>query len=94
MNKKEKLAVVADFTKKYKRSRKKGKGIILTKVSDVTGYSRKHLMEILQKPKARKRIITRPRVSKYFKVMKVLRELWVISNYACCQRLVPIILPI
>lgn len=84
MNKKEKLAVVKEFSKKYK-------GIILTKVSEVTGYSRKHLIEILPKTKRSKRIITHPRVSRYLQAMRPLRELWVISNYACGQRLVPMI---
>lgn len=91
MNKKERLAVVKDFTKKYKRGSKKEKGVILTKVSEITGYSRKHLMEILPRPKSKHQIITHPRISKYLQVMKPLRELWVVSNYACGQRLVPII---
>lgn len=91
MNKKERLAVVKYFTKKYKKGSKKDKGIILTKVSEVTGYSRKHLMEILPRHKSLRRIITHPRVSKYLQIMRPLRELWVISNYACGQRLVPMI---
>lgn len=91
MNKKEKLTIVKVFSGKYQGLRKKDKGGLLTKVSEITGYSRKHLMEILPNPPKSKRTILRPRLSRYLPIIKNLRKLWAISNYACGQRLVPMI---
>lgn len=91
MTKKERLAVVKEFSKKYRKSRKKDKSGLLSKISEITSYSRKHLMEILAKPPKTKNVISRPRPSKYLSVLKSLRQLWAISNYACGKRLVPVI---
>lgn len=91
MTKKERLAVVEDFSKKYQKSTKKDKSGLLTKISEVTGYSRKHLMEILTKPPKTKNVISRPRTSKYLSILRPLRQLWTVSNYACGKRLVPMI---
>lgn len=91
MTKKEQLAVVKDFSKKYLKSRKKDKGLLLTKISEITGYTRKHLMEILAKPAKPNGKTIRSRPSKYLSVIKKLRQLWVVSNYSCGKRLVPMI---
>lgn len=91
MTKKERLAVVKEFSEKYLKSTKKGKGVLLSKISEITDYSRKHLMEILAKPPKAVKAIFRPRVSKYIQVIKKLRKIWVIGNYSCGQRLVPMI---
>ncbi|MBI2442556.1 MAG: transposase [Candidatus Levybacteria bacterium] len=90
MKKQERLTVVRAFSKEYKRTSKKQKGVLLERLVQTTGYSRKHLMDILsQFPKAKR--IRRKRVSKYLFVIKYLRKLWAISNYACGQRLAPMI---
>lgn len=91
LNRKEKLVVVRAFSAAYRRSRKKDKGKLLARISEATGYSRKHLMEILVKPPKSKRIIYRPRLSGYLLVIEKLKKIWVISNYACGKRLAPII---
>lgn len=90
MTKQDRPSVVRAFSKEYKRSRKKGKTSLLTKLTKVTGYSRKHLMEILPHP-PKKRRIRRNRPSPYLVILKPLKKLWVISNYACGVRLIPMI---
>lgn len=57
---------------------------------NTTGYSRKHLMEILPKPPEKKRI-QRHRISPYVFIAKPLKKLWAVGNYACGERLAPII---
>lgn len=88
MSKEEKLTIVRAFSPIYQRIRKKGKGDILTQVNQLTGYSRKHLMEILINPPRKKRI-KRVRFSRYLKVLDKLKKIWAVSKYATGQRLVP-----
>lgn len=64
--------------------------MFLTRLVKTTGYSRKHLMEILANPPAKRRI-RRNRPSVYLPVIKPLRKLWAVSNYACGKRLTPMI---
>lgn len=90
MLKQDKLAVVRAFSKEYKKGRKKGKTLLLTKLIKITGYSRKHLMEILITP-PKKRRIKRHRISRYLSILKPLKKLWAVGNYASGQRLVPMI---
>lgn len=90
MSKKDKLGVVRAFSKEYKRARKREKTLLLDKLAKTTGYSRKHLLEILPNPPGKRRI-RRRRVSPYLAVLKSLKKLWAVSNYACGVRLVPMI---
>lgn len=90
MSQEEKLAVVRAFALEYKKAVKKVKGQILTQVSELTGYSRKHLMEILVKVPG-KRKIKRVRFSRYLKVLDKLKKLWAISKYSTGVRFVPVI---
>src|SRR3989344_2612417 len=84
-------AVARAFAKQYKHAKKKEKSELLHRLVEMTGYSRKHLMEILPNPpKVRKRK-KRVQKSKYLQVLKPLRMLWAVSNYACGQRLKPFI---
>ncbi len=84
-------AVVRAFTKQYIHAKKKEKSETLSSLVKTTGYSRKHLMEILPNPpKLRKRKL-RIQKSKYLNVLKPLRIIWAVSNYACGQRLEPMI---
>lgn len=91
MTRKEKLTVVRDSSRKYQKSRKKDKSLLLSTISGITGYSRKHLMEILANPPKTKKVVCRSRPSTYLPIIKLLRTLWVVSNYACGKRLVPMI---
>lgn len=90
MKKHERLAVVKAFAKQYRKATKKLKGKLLTQVSQATGYSRKHLREILLHLPKRK-TIRRRRRSPYMIILTLLKKLWAISNYACGKRLVPLI---
>lgn len=91
MIKKDVHAVVRAFAKQYKYAKKKEKSELLHRLVKTTGYSRKHLMEILPNPpKVRKRK-KRVQKSKYLQILKPLQALWAVSNYACGQRLKPFI---
>ena len=91
MIKKDVHAVIRAFSKQYKHAKKKGKSELLNRLVKITGYSRKHLMEVLPNPpKVRKRK-KRIQKSRYLQVLKLLRILWAVSNYACGQRLKPMI---
>lgn len=83
-------SVVRAFSKEYKNARKSGKTFLLNKLTKTTGYSRKHLMEILPNP-PQKRRIKRYRVSPYISVAKTLKKLWAVGNYACGTRLAPML---
>lgn len=90
MTKHDRSTVVRAFAREYNHSRKRGKTLLLTKLVKITGYSRKHLMEILVTP-PKKRRIRRSRKSRYLVILKPLKKLWAISNYACGVRLAAII---
>lgn len=91
MRRQEIHAVIRAFAKEYKKAGRKRKTILLTQLEQATGYYRKHLIELLASPPKRKRKIRRNRISEYFEVLKPLRIVWATSNYACGQRLKPII---
>ena len=90
MLRQDKLSVVRAFSKEYRQGRKREKTILLNKLIKITGYSRKHSQEILPQP-PKKRRTRRMRVSPYLVVLKPLKKLWAVSNYACEERLVPMI---
>ena len=91
MTKKDIHSVIRVFSKQYKHARKKEKSELLNRIVKTTGYSRKHIMEILPNPpKVRKRK-KRIQKSKYLQVLKPLRILWAVSNYACGKRLKPLL---
>lgn len=90
MKKNDRLTIVKAFSRQYRRAGKKLKGFILSKVGEATGYSRKHLMVILVNvPETKK--ISRTRTSPYQPILKPLKELWAIANFACGKRLVPLL---
>lgn len=91
MIKEDKYAVVRVFAREYQKASKKEKSELLDKVKQLTGYSRKHSMELLACPPRRKRKICRRRPSPYLLILEVLKKLWAISNYASGKRLVPAI---
>lgn len=91
MNKEEKYVVIRAFAKEYKKAGRKKKTNILTQLEQTTRYFRKHLIELLADPPKRKRKIQRKRLSQYLPILKPLRTLWAVSNYACGQRLKPLI---
>ena len=90
MRKIDRYTIIRAFAKQYKKGPKKIRGNILNQLKKTTGYSRNHLGQLLLDI-PRKKKIKRNRISEYCKVLKPLRILWAISNYACGQRLKPII---
>ena len=82
--------MVLAFAREYKKARKGEKTLLLNRLTKITGYSRKHLQEILPNPPKRGRI-RRVRNSPYRPVLKLLKKLWAVSNYSCGTRLVPMI---
>src|SRR3989344_3566058 len=91
MMKRDKQGVVQAFSKQYRQGSKKQKTEILVKLVELTGYSRKHLMDLLKKKPGRVKRIKRHRESSYTSILKPLRFIWACSNYACGQRLQPVI---
>ena len=89
--KRDKQVVVQAFSKQYRQGSKKQKTEILVKLVELTGYSRKHLMDLLKKKPGRVKRIKRHRESSYTSILKPLRFIWACSNYACGQRLQPVI---
>ena len=91
MNKKEFNVLVRTFTKEYKKAGRKKKTNILTQLETITGYHRKYLTGVLIHSLRRKKQIKRCRVSEYSLILKPLRILWAVSNYACDKRLKPLL---
>ena len=89
--KKDKQAVIRAFSKQYKHMRKKEKSELLSRLVVITGYSRKHLMEILPNSSKVRERKKRIQESQYMQIIKSLRTLWAVSNYACGKRLKPLI---
>jgi hypothetical protein len=87
---KDKRTIVRAFAKQYQNGRKRDKSLLLTKIAKTTGYHRKYLGRILNNPPAKRRI-RRVRISPYICVLKPLKKLWAVGNYACGERLVPMI---
>ena len=83
--------VIHAFVKEYKKAGRQRKTALLTQLEQTTGYYRKSLIELLSDPPKRKRHIKRNRVSVYCLILKPLRIVWASSNYACGQRLKPMI---
>lgn len=71
----------------YVRSGKKGKQTILEILVDLTGYDRKYLIRTLASPVSLKeKVIHRHKHSKYERVMKQTKELWVFGKFPCSRR--------
>lgn len=90
MQRKDRSLVVRAFSQEYKTARKGEKTVLLDRLTKTTGYSRKHLQEILPNPSKRRRI-KRLRKSPYLPVLRILKKLWAVGNYSCGTRLAPMI---
>lgn len=90
MNNDDRRAVLRSMTSQYRHATKKEKGSLLNQITRATGYHRKYLITQLGHPVRRKRI-RRIRHSRYLPALPLLKKLWAVSNYACGQRLVPMI---
>lgn len=91
MRKQDIYAVISAFAKGYSRKRKGEKAQLLAELVRVTGYHKKYITLLLNHLPKRGKTIRRKRQSQYNQIIKPLRKLWAISNYACGQRLKPMI---
>jgi len=95
MNLIERYSYLKLLSVQYKKASKKKKGEILDEVVKNLGYNRKHAIILLSrvslKDLRKKSIMKRARVSSYLPIVKPLKELWMISNYLCAERLQPYI---
>lgn len=78
------------MTSQYRHATKKEKGYLLNQITRATGYHRKYLIAQLGNP-AQRKCVRRVRHSRYLPILPLLRKLWAVGNYACGQRLVPVI---
>lgn len=101
---KERKAVTKEIAKRYKKARKKQKGVILDEFTALTGYNRAYASYLLSnhgktvntgrgtvlKADARMKA-KRHRESPYESVKKPLIQIWQIYGYPCGKRLKPIL---
>ena len=94
MNLKEKCSYVCILQNQYKKSSKKEKGRIISELVKNIGYHRKYAITVLagkKKIDLRRKRQKRIRISPYICIIDPLKELWVVSNYCCPERLHPFI---
>ncbi len=95
MNITEKRAYIKLLHKQYRHSSKKKKSLLIDELVKNIGYHRKHAIRILSKTKLfdlrKKQKQKRAKISSYLPIVKPLKELWMISNYLCADRLQPYI---
>jgi len=93
MSFKSKREYIKEIRDRYKRSSRSQKSQLLQDVSDITGYHRKYVTTLFNKPPpdSAERIYA-PRAKKYDQiVIKALGTLWTAANEVCAERLHPFI---
>ncbi len=90
MNQRDKHTIIRSFVLQYTNAKRIEKTAILSHLEFVTKYHRKYITFVLTHALKKKRI-KRHRASIYLPVLRQLRVLWATSNYACGQRLQPMI---
>jgi len=96
VNLKEKYAYVRILQSQYQKSGKKNKGKIIDELVKNVGYHRKYAISLLAGKKwfdlrRKRKIDKRIRISPYVCITDPLKELWLVSNYLCPERLQPFI---
>lgn len=94
MNLKEKYAYVRILQVQYQKATKKNKGKILDELVKNIGYHRKYATSLLAAKKyfdLRRKRQKRIKISPYTCIIDPLKELWLVSNYLCPERLQPFI---
>lgn len=91
MRKTDRYTILRAFAKQYQKATKKRRTNLLHQLQQASGYSRNHLGKLLLSPQTFKKKIKRKRNSLYCLVLKPLKKLWAVSNFACGKRLAPMI---
>lgn len=87
MDQQTKREIINHYRQVYHKATKGGKHTILGVVTEITGYNQKYTIELLgQQKSSRKRVIHRARPSRYERVMKQIKELWVYGKFPCSRR--------
>jgi hypothetical protein len=84
-----KAELIKHYRKQYRRAKKKQKSEMLSIIIEATGYSRKHVIALLNHPSEATAAISRPRRSRYAYLYKTLKFIWATSNFLCGKRLKP-----
>lgn len=89
MNIKERYAYINVLRKQYRKASKKDRSKILDELVKNTGYCRDFGALLLRTNAQLKKNRKRNKPSQYFKIIKPLKELLVVSNFLCAKRLQP-----
>jgi hypothetical protein len=89
MNIKERYAYINVLIKQYRRASKKDRSKILDELVKNTGYNRDFGALLLRTNAQLKKNRKRNKPSQYFKIIELLKELWVVSNFLCAKRIQP-----
>lgn len=90
MGKSERQAYLEAIRKRYKRARKKAKGLILDEFCAVCGYNRKYAVRILNQKKSRSRQSARPGPKPGYDspaLLNALKTIWFAADQICSKRL-------
>lgn len=89
MDQHSKSELLKSYRKRYERASKREKTEIITRVTDATGYSRKHVIRAFNKDLEIPRQIRRKKGSRYTHLYDTLRKVWAVANFVCGKRLKP-----
>jgi hypothetical protein len=81
--------LIASYRKRYRKSSKKEKSLIISAIIDATGYCRKYVIRAMNADVRVPKKITRVRPSRYGHLYKTLKLVWAASNFLCGKRLKP-----
>jgi hypothetical protein len=84
-----KTELIKRYAKLYKKARKGEKTRILSIITEITGYTRKHAIFLLNNPDTLKNKVRRKRKSKYSHLVDTLTFVWATANFLCGKRLKP-----
>lgn len=91
MNIRERYAYINVLRKQYRKATKRDRTNILDELVKNNGYNRDYGALLLRTNSQLKKNRKRAKPSQYLKIIKLLQELWVISNFLCSKRLHPFI---
>jgi len=91
MNIRERYAYINVLRKQYRRATKKRRSEIINELIKNTKLNRDYGALLLRTNSQLKKNRKRSKPSQYLKIIKPLKELWIVSNFLCSKRLHPFI---